>query len=147
MWPVQVATELASDKSRRVRLFINTHAAKEEEEAETGERKEEAGCCLLEADLAAAAVVLLLTMMRNINHNASSKASTQIPRSPSHAPTPSNSRSDSQICTASHISVVIFAVLPLLRMRAKETHPPVGVCVCMCECGSFCLPPARPRAL
>lgn len=47
-------------------------------------------------------------------------------------PTPPNSRSDSQICTASHISVVIFVVLPLLRMRPKETFSCTWTFVCVC---------------
>lgn len=50
-------------------------------------------------------------------------------QSPQHRSTcPSVPPADSQICTASHISVVIFAVLPVLRMPEKKA-PCASVCV------------------
>lgn len=136
-WPEQVGTEPASDKSRRVSDSLSTRLQKKQTHRQ--QRKKPAASLEQQPLLG---LLLQLTMMRNINHNASSKASTQIHTS---APAPSstpNSRSDSQICTASHISVVIFAALPLLRMRPKETFSCswTSVCVCVCESGSFCFP-------
>lgn len=73
--PEQVGTEPASDKSRRVSDSLSSRLQKKQTHRQ---RRKKPAASLKQQPLLG---LLLLTMMRNINHNASSKASTHIPTS------------------------------------------------------------------
>lgn len=134
-WPEQVATEPASDKSRRVSDSLSTRLQKKQNQ----QQGKKPAASLKQQPLLG---LLLLTMMRNINHNARSKASTQIHTSRQCA---SSYASKQPVRLTNLHSVAYFSChfcCFATFAYAKETFSCTWtfVCVCVCECGSFCFP-------